>query len=175
MLKKTCLALVCLLTLVFAPGFSGSAAAAPQQLKYAFVERVVDACTLEVSMGKRLYTVRLLGLTPLESLKPEVLSKLGDLKAENYVSSHVYNTFVYLETDDQEKDYDDRLLAYVWLDKPEIRNDREIRTKMLNAKLLQEGYGLWALTIPNYKYTSYLRSYGEEAQKKNLGIWAKAK
>lgn len=174
-MKRTFIFLVCVLTLVFALGPAGSATAAPQPLKYAFVERVVDAYTLEVSIGRKLYTVRLLGLTPLESLKPEMLLKLGDLKADNYVSTHVYNTFVYLEFDDQEKDFDDRLLAYVWLDKPEARNDKDIRTKMLNAKLLQEGYGQWTLTIPNYKYTSYLRAYGEEAQKKSLGMWSKAK
>jgi len=175
LLKRTCIILACIVTLVFALGPVCSAASAPQPLKYAFVERVIDAYTLEVSIGRKLHTVRLLGLSPLESLKPEMLNKLGDLKVDNYVSTHAYNTFVYLEFDAEDRDFEDRLLAYVWLEKPEKRDASEVRTKMLNAKLLAEGYGQWMLTLPNYKYTSYLRSSGEEAQKKHLGIWSKSK
>jgi micrococcal nuclease len=150
-----------------------SAVPSSQPLKYAFVDQVLDPYTLEVSIGKRLYTVRMLGLVPLNAQKPANLLKLSDLQVEKYVKSHLYNTFVYLECDDQERDFEDRLLVYVWLDKPEKRDDTEIRTKMMNAKLLLEGYGQWALTIPNYKYTSNLRSYSEEAQNKKIGLWAK--
>lgn len=172
-MKKTAIMLI--LLLVCTLGISSASAAAAKSLTYAFVEKVVDPYTLEVSIGRKLHTVRLLGLTPLESLKPQTLFKLSDLKADSYVANHVYNTFVYLETDDQEYDFEDRLLAYVWLDKPITRSDAEIRAKMLNAKILLEGYGQWTLTLPNYKYTSNLRTYSEEAQKKSLGIWQKTK
>lgn len=164
-----------LLVLVLTAAVSVCSAAPAQPLKYAFVERVIDTYTLEVSIGRKLHTVRLLGLSPLEALKPETLLRLSDLQADKFVNSHVNNTFVYLELDTQERDFDDRLLAYVWLDKPETKDDKEIRAKMLNAKLLLAGYGQWTLTIPNYKYTSYLRSYGEEAKRKSNGIWSGAK
>lgn len=174
-MKKFLLIAALFLAAVFLPSAPASAASAPPPMKYAFVERVVDAYTLEVSIGRKLQTVRLLGLSPLESLKPETLLKLGDLKAEAYVSSLVANTFVYLEFDTKEKDFEDRLLAYVWLDKPGKQSAAELREKMLNARLLAEGYGEWVLTMPNYKYTNYLRTFGEEAQKKNIGLWTKAK
>ncbi|MCX7781775.1 MAG: thermonuclease family protein [Negativicutes bacterium] len=175
MKPRNLLCLLVALCFLLSPTIPAEAAPAGQTLRYAFVEQVLDPYTIEVSIGKRLYTARLLGVAPLNGLKPDTLMKLSNLKADSYVKNRIYNTFVYLETDQQERDYEDRLLVYVWLEKPEKRDDAEVRAKMLNAALLLEGYAQWSLTLPNYKYNSFLRACGEEAQKRQAGIWDRKK
>lgn len=157
---------------MLAPGQQASLAAPSADYKVAFVERIIDPFTLEVSIGRRLQTVRLLGVSPQDGLKQEFQTKLRELKAEQYAASLLSRTFVYLEFDVDNKDSADRLLAYVWLEKPEKKDQQEISTKMYNGKLLRDGYGQWSLDLPNYKYSASLRSLSEEAQKQHLGIWS---
>ena len=157
---------------MLAPWQQASLAAPAADYKVAFVERIIDPFTLEVSIGRRLQTVRLLGVSPQDGLKPELQTKLRELKAEQYAASLLSRTFVYLEFDVDNKDSADRLLAYVWLEKPEKKDQQEISTKMYNGKLLRDGYGQWSLDLPNYKYSASLRSLSEEAQKQHLGIWS---
>lgn len=158
--------------LLLAPWQQTSFAAPAGDYKVAFVERIIDPFTLEVSIGRQLHTVRLLGVSPLDGLKPGQQKKLKELKAEQYAASFLLRTWVYLEFDVDNKDSADRLLAYVWLEKPEKKDQQEIGTKMYNGRLLRDGYGQWSLDLPNYKYSSSLRSLSEEAQKQHLGIWS---
>ncbi|MDO9557190.1 MAG: thermonuclease family protein [Coriobacteriia bacterium] len=50
--------------------------------------------------------------------------------------------------------------------------EAEIRSKMLNARILLDGYA-HLMTIPlNIAYVDYLRTYEREAREASAGLWA---
>jgi len=81
---------------------------------------------------------------------------------------------VYLETDAELRDKYGRLLAYVWLQAPASATDAEIRAKMLNARLILDGYAQTATYPPNVRYVEYFTRYQAEARDANRGLWGVA-
>lgn len=143
-----------------------SNALAKLNLKEAKVSRVVDGDTVELSDGSK---VRLIGVnTPESTTTTEPYGK----EASNYTKSQLTGKTVYLEKDVSETDKYGRLLRYVWLSIPNEISDSEIRTKMYNAILVQNGYSQVSTYPPDVKYQEYFTKYNAEARNANKGLWA---
>jgi Micrococcal nuclease (thermonuclease) homologs len=130
-------------------------------LKEATVSRVVDGDTMELSDGSK---VRFAGVNTPESTT--TTEPYGE-EASNYTKSQLTGKTVYLEKDVSETDKYGRLLRYVWLSIPKEINDSEIRTKMFNAILVQNGYAEASTYPPDVKYQEYFTKYNLEARNAN--------
>ncbi len=124
-------------------------------LEAATVERVVDGDTLLCDVGGTEQRVRLIGIDTPESVHPDESRNTEEGKE---ASAHVKEllpagTAVWLQTDAEDQDKYGRSLRYVWLEAPDdAGSEEEAEAKMLNARLVADG---WAepLTIkPNTKW-----------------------
>ncbi|WP_010239060.1 thermonuclease family protein [Clostridium arbusti] len=135
-------------------------------LKEAKVSRVVDGDTLELSDGSK---VRLIGVnTPESTTRTEPYGK----EASNYTKNQLTGKTVYLEKDVSETDQYGRLLRYIWLSVPKEINDSEIKTKMFNAVLVENGYAEVSTYPPDVKYRDYFTKYNAEARNAKKGLWS---
>lgn len=73
-----------------------------------------------------------------------------------------------LEVDAEERDSEGQLLAYVWLFPPVTANESEIRSNMLNARLLLAGYAVLSPNPLNSKYAEMLASCEKSARRRSL-------
>ena len=113
------------------------------ELQQATVERVVDGDTIIVDLDGVEQRVRLIGVDTPESVHPDESrnSEAGDVASDFTKSIVKQGDTVYLQKDVSDTDKYDRLLRYVWLEKPtDATDESEIKTKMLNAILVVEGY-----------------------------------
>lgn len=134
----------------------------------AYVKRIVDGDTIVVTINKKDYKVRLIGInTPESTTKIEYYGK----EASNYTTSILLNTTVYLEKDVSNTDKYGRLLRYVWMNIPSNIDDENIQKNLFNAQLLLEGYAKLATYPPDVKYVDYLKNYQEISRKENKGLW----
>ncbi len=115
--------------------------------------------------------VRFIGVDAPEINHPVKGSEPFGSEAENYTRSHLEGKQIWLEIDVAERDQYGRILAYLWLVKPETINDHEIRGKMFNARLLFEGYAVQVIFPPNVKYVDYFAVYASEAKTNYRGLW----
>jgi len=114
--------------------------------------------------------VRFIGIdTPESTNKQEELGKEAAIFTTIAIPK---GTTVYLEKDVSETDKYDRLLRYVWLEKPESFSNQEAKTKMLNAILLLEGYANASTYPPDVKYSDFFFQCENEAESSSLGLWA---
>lgn len=120
--------------------------------------RVVDGDTLVVRFDSgEDEKVRLIGVNTPESVAPESYrtenTKEGK-EASDYVKDMLIDTeILYLQTDTSDRDRYDRLLRYVWLDVPDDVYDKdEIKTKMLNAILVEKGIAEAVAYAPDLEY-----------------------
>ncbi|MHB1016635.1 MAG: thermonuclease family protein [Coriobacteriia bacterium] len=81
-------------------------------------------------------------------------------------------TTVWLETDAELRDKHGRLLAYVWLEQPMSGGEAEVRGKMLNARIVLDGFASAFTYPPNVKYTDVLKGLQAEARSTRRGLWA---
>lgn len=138
------------------------------KLEKAIVTKHIDGDTIYVKMNNREYKVRLIGVNcPESTTKHEPYGK----EASNYTKSKLLGKTVYLEKDVSNTDKYGRLLRYVWLQKPITINEKEIRTKMFNAILLQNGYAQIATYPPDVKYVNYFTKFNKEARQYKKGLW----
>ncbi len=132
---------------------------------YSFVEctlvRVVDGDTIVVNIKDNEYTVRMIGIDTPESVAPETyLEQTGKENTQEGVDASNYTKellsqydVLYLEQDVSDTDRYDRLLRYVWVELPSDCNDlEEIRTKMVNGILLDNGIAVQSTYQPDVKY-----------------------
>lgn len=163
-------AALCILLLT---GLSAADAAAPATVTAVEVKSVIDSCTFEVINNKKTDQVRLLNLTPpLANTLPEK-NRCEELAADRDLRLELPGKTVYLEFDSEQRDENGRLLAYMWLAKPETGNLSEIAKKMLNAKLLLYGYAEWSPKPASQKYIGELLSMETSAYFGERGIWEK--
>lgn len=120
----------------------------------AYISRVIDGDTLEVTTGSlEKYKVRLIGVNCAEADTID-----GD-KATEYVKDILHEgDIVWLERDVSEVDRYDRLLRYVWISDPEALSESDIGSQMLNGILIADGHAKPARYPPDTKY-DYLFSY----------------
>ena len=119
--------------------------------------RVIDGDTIEVELNNTQYSVRLIGINTPESVAPDsykTKNSIAGTEASNTVKDILSDVkTVYLQKDVSDTDKYDRLLRYVWLEKPNDENDiNEISTKMLNAILVNKGIAEIATYKPDTKY-----------------------
>ena len=98
-----------------------------EQFTKAYVSRIIDGDTIEVTIDSKKYKVRFIGIDC-----PEYTSKIEYYGKESteYTSSILSNTYVFLEKDVSETDQYGRLLRYVWLEVPISNSINEIKTKI---------------------------------------------
>lgn len=119
--------------------------------------RVIDGDTIEVELNNTQYSVRLIGINTPESVAPDnykTKNSIEGTEASNTAKDMLSGVeTLYLQKDVSDTDKYDRLLRYVWLEKPNDENDiNEISTKMLNAILVDKGIAEIATYKPDTKY-----------------------
>lgn len=102
----------------------------------------------------------------------EQAEPLGEEAAAYTAGQIPLGTTVWLETDAELRDQYGRLLAYVWLEEPETGDAAEVRERMLNARLVLDGYANAFTYPPNVKYTDVLKGLQAEAREAERGLWA---
>ncbi len=137
--------------------------------------RVVDGDTIiiEDEAGENT-RVRLIGIDTPESVAQEAErnNEYGQM-ASDYLKDLLKDTDrVYLEYDISDDDQYDRTLAYVWLnDVDDTFDDSSIRESMLNAIIVENGYGIAKTYKPTVAHDFTLKELMYEAQSKKSGLW----
>lgn len=135
------------------------------------VVRIIDGDTFVARIGNSTDRIRLLGVdTPEATTKVESYGREATAFARRYLDGKR----IWLEYDVEPRDRYGRHLAYAWLAPPSSRSLVEIRTKMLNAILLAEGYAQLLTIPPNVRYVEVFRALQSEAREQGKGLWAKA-
>lgn len=128
-----------------------------------------DGDTIVVAIDGQEYTVRLIGIDTPESVNPDE-SKNNEygVMASEYTKTLLSSiSDVYLEFDKSSEDQYGRLLAYVYL--TDDRSDPT--TNMLNAILVENGYAVDKVYMPNDKYSTLFYDLCIDAQTTNAGLW----
>lgn len=131
--------------------------------------RVVDGDTIVVEINEKEYKVRLIGIdTPESVASQEYLDKTGKentqtgIDASNYTKKILENvSTIYLEKDVSDTDKYNRLLRYVWIEKPNDINIDTISTQMLNGILLKNGIAQIATYQPDVKYVEIFKELNQ--------------
>jgi micrococcal nuclease len=136
-------------------------------LEQVTVGRIIDGDTFETSDGRR---VRLVGVnTPESTSRTEEHGK----EASRYTTSKLEGKQVWMQKDVSDMDRYSRYLRIIWLEVPaNDRNENEMRTKMLNADLVLNGYAEPSTYIPDVKYSAYFMKFAREARDQHTGLWA---
>jgi micrococcal nuclease len=104
--------------------------------------------------------LRLIGIDAPE-LKQEPWGRLSKRYLKKLLSESDW--VVRVEFDIEKRDKYGRLLGYVW----------DNRGRLINEKMLEEGYALLYTIPPNVKYTERFILAQKFAQQKRVGIWGK--
>ncbi|MCX8031253.1 MAG: thermonuclease family protein [Thermodesulfovibrionales bacterium] len=104
--------------------------------------------------------IRLIGIDA-----PELNQEPWGRKAKKYLKKLINESGaeVFLEYDVDRKDRYGRTLAYIW----------DKKGRMLNEKMIADGYALLYTVPPNVKYVELLSEAQKKARNSKLGIWGK--
>jgi len=144
---------------------------APRTIR-AVVSRHVDGDTARFRIEGAEEKVRFIGVDT-----PEVFGGAEPLgrEASSYTRRAIpVGANVWLETDVENRDRHGRLLAYVWVGQPLDSTPGEVRSKMLNARLVSAGYAKVYTFPPNVKYAELFRTLQVEAREADRGLWGSA-
>ncbi len=133
----------------------------------AFVTRVIDGDTIEVSLNGQAKKVRFLGMDTPETVDPRKPVGCFGKEASNETKSLLENKEILMQKDVSETDMYGRLLRFVYL---KLDNGQ---TLFVNDFLVREGYAR-VLTIP--PDTEYQREFQEAQRQATLqkaGLWSK--
>jgi micrococcal nuclease len=140
------------------------------------IERFVDGDTGIYRLADgRVEQVRMIGIDAPEALVFTDRYTDGALSAARRFSGS--NRQVFLELGVNERDRYGQMLAYVWLQKPPKRpTEADVRSKMLNAKMVAAGYAKEFYRVPgmayaNDRYTPLLAAYASQARAQKRGLW----
>jgi micrococcal nuclease len=127
----------------------------PYELTGAVV-KVVDGDTIDVELNGRTVRVHYIGVAthPTQGQEP-----CGPEAAEAN-RTLVEGQTVRLELDVQQRDRDQRLLAYVY-----------VSDVMVNAELVRQGYAQMATLPPNVRYADHFRQLQHDARAAGAGCW----
>ncbi|HSK47468.1 MAG TPA: thermonuclease family protein [Coriobacteriia bacterium] len=149
-------------------------------LRAAVVVRVVDGDTAHLRLTKsgKVEKVRFIGVdTPESTTKHEPYGA----EASAYTKKKLpVGRTVYLERDAELRDRYGRMLAYVWLSEPvEVDSDgratyTQARLRMLNARLMRDGFAQVMTIPPNVRYQDYFLKLQRQARDGGRGLWAKS-
>ena len=144
-----------------------------EDFEIATVEYVVDGDTVDVLVEGQEERVRLIGIDAPESASHEegVNTEEGEKATEYLRSCLKAGKIVYLQTDQEDRDRFDRPLRYMWTDLPENPRDiDEIAKKMVNARMVANGYADTMRIEPNTYYADQLETLKTRAIKQGVGV-----
>jgi micrococcal nuclease len=145
---------------------NGEKTAAKLGFEEAIVKRAVDGDTVELADGRR---IRLIGVNTPESTT--IMEEYGK-EASRYTSESLKGKKVWLQKDVSETDRYGRFLRIVWLEVPsDDFDEKEIRSKMFNARLILNGYAEPSTYNPDVKYSELFAGFAREARSSNTGLW----
>lgn len=126
---------------------------------------MVDGDTIEVEIGGRSETVRLIGIDTPETKHPTKPIECFGPEASDYTSSLLPDgTVVRLERDIVPRDDFGRLLAYAF------RVDDGL---FVNESVVRHGFGDVLFIEPNGAYESRIRRALRAAREQRLGMWTR--
>ena len=166
------LALASLLAVV-SPSLSGPSPSGPspyplprgERDEIGTVVRTVDGDTIYVRLAGGVEKVRYIGIDTPEVHHPTRGEEPGGRAATEVNRRLLGREPVRLETDVQLRDRYGRLLAYVWVRRPE----GEV---MVNAELVRLGYAAVMTVPPNVRHAELFRKLAAEAREQHRGLWA---
>lgn len=137
--------------------------------------RTVDGDTIivENSNGEH-KRVRMIGIdTPESVAQEEERNNEYGVMASDYTKELLSNAgTLYLEYDVDADDQYDRILAYVWLeDVDDTFNVENIKNSMVNAIIVENGYGIAKKYEPTVAHDDILAELMAEAEENNIGLW----
>ena len=137
--------------------------------------RTVDGDTIivEDSNGEH-KRVRMIGIdTPESVAQEEERNNEYGIMASDYTKELLSNAgTLYLEYDVDADDQYDRILAYVWLeDVDDTFNVENIKNSMVNAIIVENGYGIAKKYEPTVAHDDILAELMAEAEENNIGLW----
>lgn len=137
--------------------------------------RTVDGDTIivEDSNGEH-KRVRMIGIdTPESVAQEEERNNEYGVMASDYTKELLSNAgTLYLEYDVDADDQYDRILAYVWLeDVDDTFNVENIKNSMVNAIIVENGYGIAKKYEPTVAHDDILAELMTEAEENNIGLW----
>lgn len=144
------------------------------RLEEAQVHAVIDGDTIDVRSGGKVIRIRLIGVDTPESRHPDAsLNTPEGKEAEQYVRSILTEgQTVYLEKDVSDVDRYGRMLCYVWIEKPLVGMSlKEYGERMLNGRLLLEGYARTETVPPDVKYEQLFELMQTTARRAKAGFW----
>ncbi|MBN1891374.1 MAG: thermonuclease family protein [Clostridiales bacterium] len=137
------------------------------------VVHVVDGDTIwvEDDQGER-FKIRIIGVDAPETEKYDQEGEPFAQEAFNFAKQVLSNRIVYLERDVSDTDQYDRLLRYVWLEKPDDGAASTFEQLNFSALLVRGGYARVVAYGDDTRYESELRALEKLAKSDHLGIWA---
>ncbi len=137
--------------------------------------RCVDGDTIivEDSFGEH-KRVRMIGIdTPESVAKEEERNNEYGVMASDYTKELLSSVeTLYLEYDVDNDDQYDRILAYVWLeDVSDTFDEQNIEKSMVNAIIVENGYGVAKRYEPTVAHDSVLQALMEKAKDSKIGLW----
>lgn len=127
------------------------------------VTQVVDGDTIEVALGPRTETVRLLGIDTPETVKPGApVDCFGPEASARTKALLPEGVEVRLSRDVEVRDRYDRLLAYV---------ERVRDGLFVNRSLVADGYARTLSIAPNDAHRSALAAVERDARHDGRGLW----
>lgn len=132
-----------------------------------------DGDTIWVDINGVEEKIRFVGVNTPELAKDGNPAEFMAEEAKNFTSNALKDKEIYLEKDITDRDKYDRMLRYIWLEKPvENPTKEDIEEKTLNGILVKNGYAYSNYYKPDTKYQKYLDTLEKSAQDKGLGIWS---
>ena len=128
----------------------------------AFVERVIDGDTIELTTGEK---VRYIGIDTPETKHPTKTVGCYGKQASKKNAELVLGKKVILETDVSQTDRYGRLLRYVY-----IVDGHE--TVFVNEYLVREGYASSVSYPPDIKYQELFSTAQSQAREQKKGLWS---
>ena len=132
-----------------------------------------DTIIVEDSNGEH-KRVRMIGIdTPESVAQEEERNNEYGVMASDYTKELLSNAgTLYLEYDVDADDQYDRILAYVWLDDvDDTFNVENIKNSMVNAIIVENGYGIAKKYEPTVAHDDILAELMAEAEENNFGLW----
>lgn len=128
-----------------------------------------DSVLFQLADGEK-EEVRLIGLDA-----PEMQPQRDAYATESakYVTAQLReHPKVFLEKGADTRDKYGRLLAYVWFSEPKRSpSSADVREKMLNAKMLLDGFAKLYSKAPNTRYAALFHAYASYAKAAGRGLW----
>ena len=137
--------------------------------------RTVDGDTIivEDSSGEH-KRVRMIGIdTPESVAKEEERNNEYGVMSSDFTKKLLTDAqTLYLEYDIDDDDQYDRILAYLWLeDVSDTFDEENIENSMVNAIIVENGYGIAKRYEPTVAHDDILQQLTEEARVNNVGLW----